>query len=72
MLCFLSLSHPLSLYQSMSLGTAAVWGGTNTNAALNWGSDGTSVWGESKPKAQPTGFWDDAVANNSAGLKSQK
>ncbi|XP_022096919.1 GRB10-interacting GYF protein 2-like isoform X2 [Acanthaster planci] len=58
---------------SMSLGTAAVWGGANTNTALNWGSDGTGVWGDPKPKppSQPTGFWDEAVANNNAGMKSQ-
>ncbi|XP_070560830.1 GRB10-interacting GYF protein 2-like isoform X2 [Ptychodera flava] len=44
---------------NMSLGQAAVWGSANTSAALNWGSDGTSVWGDPQCKNTPGGFWDE-------------
>lgn len=46
------------LYLQTSL-SSSVWGSVNTNPCTNWGSDSSSIWGDTHNSNM--GFWDEAV-----------
>lgn len=51
-------SYIIFLYLQTSL-SSSVWGSVNTNPCTNWGSDSSSIWGDTHNSNM--GFWDEAV-----------